>query len=327
MKIDFVVPWVDGSDSEWLAERQKYSNKIIQNDYRDWGLFKYWFRSIEKYAPWVNKVYFITYGHLPTWLNINHPKLVIVNHKDYIPEEYLPTFSANCIELNLHRIQGLSEHFVYFNDDTYLCNMTKPRDFFVDGLPTDTAIINPVAPARYDTICNMMVNNIGIINDNFNKKKVMLRDFWKWFNVKYGKLNLLNLIFLPWGNWPGLLQQHLPSSLLKSSYEELWNEHYDILNNASLNHVRNFKVDVNQWLIKEWQIAKGNFSPTNIKRGKYFLVKNYCDAENVVKYMNKNKPKMVCVNDHVEGLEIEKIIEYLQSEFDKKFPSKSKFEV
>ena len=111
-KIDFVISWVDGNDKEWQKEREKY---IVENNndnsdvrYRNWDNLKYWFRGVEKFAPFVNKIYFITYGHLPEWLNVNNPKLVIVNHKDYIPEKYLPTFNSHTIELILHRIKVLS---------------------------------------------------------------------------------------------------------------------------------------------------------------------------------------------------------------------------
>ena len=107
--------------------------------YRDWDTLKYWFRGVEKYAPWVNKIHFVTYGHLPKFLNTNNPKLNIVNHKDFIPKEYLPTFSANPIELNLHRIKDLSEQFVFFNDDMFVINKVKSTDFFKNGKPRDMA--------------------------------------------------------------------------------------------------------------------------------------------------------------------------------------------
>ncbi|MBR6159158.1 MAG: Stealth CR1 domain-containing protein, partial [Lachnospiraceae bacterium] len=124
MKIDFVITWVDGNDPEWRKEKEKYSGKTTGDDrekrYRDWELLRYWFRGVENCAPWVNKIHFVTCGHLPDWLDTGHPKLNIVNHKDYIPEQYLPTFSCRPIELNLHRIPGLSDDFVYFNDDMFL---------------------------------------------------------------------------------------------------------------------------------------------------------------------------------------------------------------
>ena len=112
--------------------------------YREWDTLRYWFRAVEKYAPWVNQVYFVTCGHVPKWLNMDAPKLHFVRHQDYIPEQYLPTFSSHPIELNLHRIEGLSEHFVYFNDDFYLTAPVQETDFFVNGLPCDSLEETPL---------------------------------------------------------------------------------------------------------------------------------------------------------------------------------------
>ena len=81
--IDIVIPWVDGSDPVWQADHAKYrASKSADNHparYREWGLFRYWFRGIEQNAPWVRKVHLLTYGHLPAWLEPDHPKLHIVN--------------------------------------------------------------------------------------------------------------------------------------------------------------------------------------------------------------------------------------------------------
>ena len=103
--IDFVVIWVDGNDPQWRQEKNRFSPdeaKFNINDvrYRDWDILHYWFRAVEKYAPWVRKVHFVTCGHVPQWLNLEHPKLHFVKHSDYIDAEFLPTFSANPIELN-----------------------------------------------------------------------------------------------------------------------------------------------------------------------------------------------------------------------------------
>lgn len=76
-KIDFVVLWVDGNDPEFIREKNKYTphNKKIDNDednvhrYRDYGTFNYWFRMVERHAPWVNNIYLITNGQRPKWLN------------------------------------------------------------------------------------------------------------------------------------------------------------------------------------------------------------------------------------------------------------------
>ena len=119
--IDLVIPWVDGNDVEWKKEKDKCleAGDGRVNRYRDWDNLRYVFRGIEKYMPWIRKIHFVTWGHLPEWLNVEHPKLNIVKHQDYIPEKYLPTFSSHTIEMNLHRIKGLAEQFIYTNDDIF----------------------------------------------------------------------------------------------------------------------------------------------------------------------------------------------------------------
>ena len=146
-KIDFVLAWVDGADKEWLAERRKYNPaKGADNSaarYRDWENLQYWFRGVEKFAPWVNRIYFVTCGHIPPWLNTSHPKLKLIRHSDYMKPEYLPTFNINSIELNFHRIPELSEQFVYFNDDMFLLKPVYMEDFFKDEKPIDMLALQP----------------------------------------------------------------------------------------------------------------------------------------------------------------------------------------
>ena len=134
--IDIVFPWVDGSDPAWQESKRQYSGSPADDDevrFRDWGLLKYVFRGIEQNLPWVRKVHFITCGHLPEWLNTDCPRLHVVKHSDYIPEQWLPTFSANPIELNIHRIPDLSEQFIYMNDDMFFVKPMEPEDFFRNG--------------------------------------------------------------------------------------------------------------------------------------------------------------------------------------------------
>lgn len=137
--IDFVITWVDGSDPAWQKEKAEYFPKKEEKTdigrYRDMELLPYWFRAVEAYAPWVRTIHFVTWGHVPAWLDTNHPKVHIVKHSDFIPAEYLPTFSANPIELNMHRIEGLAENFVYFNDDFFLNAMLSRNSFSKTAFP------------------------------------------------------------------------------------------------------------------------------------------------------------------------------------------------
>ncbi|WP_180369763.1 stealth family protein, partial [Oenococcus oeni] len=139
--IDFVIDWVNGQDISWQAKRAKYlENKEDASSarFRDWGFLKYWFRSVEKNAPWVNKIYLITDNQKPDFLNLNSEKIKIVDHKDFIPDSFLPLFNSNAIEIGMHNIPGLSKQFVFFNDDMFINKKVSPTDFFKNGFPRDS---------------------------------------------------------------------------------------------------------------------------------------------------------------------------------------------
>ena len=325
MDIDFVIPWVDGDDPEWISEYNKYSKTIKKTDdarsirYKDYGLLKYWFRSIEKNAPWVRKIHFITNGQKPSWLNIDHPKLNWVKHQDYIPKEYLPVFSANPIEINMHRIKDLAEHFVYFNDDMYLLKPVKPSFFFSKkGLPLDSAIMSCIS---YFGISHIIVNDMEIINREFSKKKVLHKYFYKWFSLKYGLENYRNIVLLPWSQFTGFLEPHLPQAFLKKTFFEVWGKYPVPLELTNSNRFRSIE-DVNQYLFRNWQLCKGEFKQTNLRRrGRYFCMSQ---IESIRKHIKKTKYPMICINDDTEDYDMSKeVIAIMES----LFYEKSQFEL
>ncbi len=327
MKIDFVIAWVDGNDEKWLLEKSKYS-LVKENDqskirYRDWENLKYLFRGIEKYAPWVNNVFFITYGHLPSWLNVNNDKLKIIKHSDYIPEEYLPTFSANPIELNFHKIKDLSENFVYFNDDMFITDYVKEEDFFKNGLPCETAILNPVTPSGLDVMDYIFFNNTRIINKHFDKKICLKNNFFKFFNYKYGKSVLRTCMCCNWRKFLGFKFTHFPTSLKKSTYEAIWNLEYEALHEACKNKFRS-KDDYSQYLMKDWQIASGNFFPRSLKIGKFHNVSD--DLKEIKKDIESNNYKLMCINDKEFDGDFEVVKNEINSSFEKILGNKSSFE-
>ena len=338
-KFDIVITWVDNNDPVWRAEKNKYSGEENKDDrdrrYRDWKLLKYWFRGIEKFAPWVDHIFFVTYGHLPAFLNTEHPKLRIVNHRDFIPGKYLPTFSSRTIELNLHRIPGLSENFVYFNDDMFLLKPTKDTDFFKKGLPRDIAILhadyikgedddgNPISPEYYYAT---LIYNIVLINRHFNKKKTMLKHLSKWFNPKYGMKVFHNFLLFPIKKFSGLRSQHVPYSLKKSTFEEVWDKEESVLD-KSCSHKFREPIDVSSRLFSYWQVAKGEFSPRSYKSGYIYAIRNNEeDNRKVYAEIANRKYQMICLNDHYSGDDFEGVKKRLQQAFEKVFPEKSSYE-
>ena len=209
-KIDFVITWVDGNDKNWIKERALYLGEFGDKRnvrYRDWDLLRYWFRGVEKFAPWVNKIHFVTYGHLPEWLNTNHPNLNIVKHEDFIPKQYLPTFNSHTIELNFHRIKGLSEKFVYFNDDMYLINKSNPEDFFRNNLPCDAAVLGCICP-QDDVVSNVIFNNVVILNKYFVKTDLTIKKWNYVLNLNYANHLIRAMLLYPFGNFAGFYDYH-----------------------------------------------------------------------------------------------------------------------
>lgn len=100
------------------------------NRYRDNDELRYSFRSLFKYAPWLRRVWLVTNGQVPSWLNLSHPRITVVTHADIFPDpSHLPVFSSPAIEVHLHRIPGISRRFIYFNDDVMLGAPITPDDF------------------------------------------------------------------------------------------------------------------------------------------------------------------------------------------------------
>lgn len=325
MKIDFVITWVDGDDPEWISEKNKYVSikKTARPDiagntrYKNNGLLKYWFRGVEKFAPWVNKIYFVTYGHLPKWLDTNNPKLVIVNHKDFLKPQWLPTFSSVPLNLNLHRISGLSEHFVYFNDDMFLVSPCEQNLFFINGLPRDMAVQDVIPATKISAYWHMVYNDIISLNTHC-KKKLSLRMHWKkWFNPIYGKNVIKNFLLSPLSMFTGIYETHLPSGYLKSSFEKAWALEPK-LEEVSTHKTRS-PEDISENFIRYIQISNGDFAPINkLKYGRYCSM----SAKNIAEYITSGKYKYLCINDEVEG----EAFERTKKAFESILPQKCSFE-
>lgn len=333
MEIDFVITWVDGNDPEWAKEKNKYQKNIVDdsnsiNRYRDWGLLPYWFRAIEKFAPWVHRIYFVTYGHIPSFLNLDSPKLRVVKHDEFIPKEYLPTFSSHVIELNIHRIPELLEHFVYFNDDMFLLKPFQPTDFFRNGLPCTYGGEVPIELyGHIGTWQHAAINDLGIINMNFPK-----RDALKNYNKKYldksyrWKDNIRTFILekLYPDYFTGFKNIHGPAAYLKSTFQKVWEIEEETLVSTCRNRFRT-SSDVNQWVMLWWQVASGQFSPGMIDNLVAPVTENSIDQ--LCKTIEQQNHDYICLNDSEEIIDFDKLVQRLLISFDKILPERSNYEL
>lgn len=141
MSVDYVIPYVDCSDINWLLTYKDYvsgpcgwSNNATR--FRDWETLRYQLRSIERYMPWIRNIYIvmsISESQIPQWLNTQNERIHIVWDWEIVPREYLPVFNSNVIDLYISRIDGLSEHYLYACDDYIVMRNLQPEDFFSDN--------------------------------------------------------------------------------------------------------------------------------------------------------------------------------------------------
>lgn len=330
--IDFVLTWVDGSDPKWLRDKEetfrKYGAAYPQDPgsvgvarYRDWGLLKYWFRAVETYAPWVRKIHLVTCGQTPPFLDVRHEKIHQVFHEDIMRKEDLPTFNARAIELNLHRIEGLSERFVYFNDDMFLTGPVTPEDFFQDGLPKDSGLFFPISE-NSEVFTRMVANALAVINRHFSFKDCLRAHPEKYFSKVYGEYLKLNLKASSWLSFQGFLNAHTAYSCLKSTYEEIWEKETQYLSECSAYRFRTPDATM-PWLISYWQIASGRFIPRNPDFSMYMIAS---ETDKARKAFHEGRHKVVCLNDVSYIMDYEKCKNELQEILEEVLPLKSSYE-
>lgn len=328
--IDIVIPWVDGSDPEWQEAFKKYVALETGRDnnteirYRDWDNMQYLFRGIEKFAPWVRKVHLITTGQKPKWLNMDAPKLNFVRHEDFIPKEFLPTFSVRPIELNLHRIEGLAEHFVYFNDDYFLLRPVQPERFFRNGLPCDMAVLDtlPMGGPRG----HMLMNDVNVVNSHFKKNAVLKANPMKWLNPAYGSQLLRTVALLPFSVFPGFRNQHMPQAFLKSTFQEVWDVEEPLLREVSSHRFRDI-TDVNQYMFRFWQLMSGKFHPANIAKGTCRYTISDGSVEKLSTAIKSQKCDILVTADSDNVSDFEALVARINAAFDVILPEKSSFEL
>jgi Stealth protein CR2, conserved region 2/Stealth protein CR3, conserved region 3/Stealth protein CR4, conserved region 4/Stealth protein CR1, conserved region 1 len=135
---DVVYTWVDSNDPAWLADYARFSGaQVVHNPsannnerYIDRDELRHSLRTLWMFAPFVRHIYIVTAGQRPSWL-ADHPQVSLVSHEEIFPNpDVLPTFNSHAIETCLHRIPGLAENFLYFNDDVFLGREVDESTFY-----------------------------------------------------------------------------------------------------------------------------------------------------------------------------------------------------
>lgn len=346
MKIDFVLPWVDPNDKNWQESRNYYSKANLPPNsnksnstfrFRDFETLKYVLRSIEYNCPWYNKIYLITEGHYPKWLDITNEKIQVITHQElYFNKQHLPIFNSSSIEMNILNIPNLSENFVYLNDDTIIYNPLAKSRFFTNGLPVDFISHGLLSRGKFysllkgkDFWTNALNNNIKLINSNnkINIKKIERNKLYHTsysLNDKFCNFLLKNLFkkFFWFEHW------HHPQAYCKQTLRDVYELYHTEMENCSKNKFRD-STDLTHYLYRYYHLSKGTFYPFKFNDGIIKNIDSINTLNEVIKVLeNTKKFNFVCFND--SDLLLEKDFPYakvlLNNFLAKKFPLKASFE-
>ncbi len=341
MKIDFVLPWVDPMDKCWQERKEKYSeNPSLSNvkaRYRDMETLKYVLRAIEQNCPWYNKIFLITEGHYPKWLNLKSEKVTLVTHEEmYFDKTHLPTFNSSSIEMNLANIPNLSEYFVYLNDDTMIMRETPISRFFVEDKAVDFLSHGWVARNDFfDKIKPIGVwghsikNNLRLINNKLGVGKLKTEHLYADSYPFIDKIsNFLMKNFykkaLRIAHW------HHPQPYKKRTLEEVYKAFRYEMMVCSVNKFRK-NNDLTQYLYRYWRLLRGDFYPKKYNDAyKDMSPVSLESLNNIIRGIESDENiRFACFNDNLKLSEEEydKIKERLQEYLEGKFPQKASFEL
>lgn len=303
--IDFVYTWVDGSDPEWISEKETWRSRFFgdatqeldnpagDQRFRQNNELYFSVLSVVKHAPWIRTIYIVTNGQRPSWLPLDIEGIKVVTHDQLLSKEFLPTFNSHVIESSLHKISGLAEHYVYFNDDILLNQDVSPLTFF-ESPGVSYAFLGVTRPPA----------SFEISGDNNT-----------WTNVNLASMNLLieslgiglsgktldnaaktQLVKTCLPAFPG----HNPHPQLKSRLIRLEQDHEQLINNSRENKFRTYK-DIS--LASSLQVFTGLLDGTARRgswQGTYLRTGS---AQRLIWLLNlgwSSRKTSICLNDAVE---------------------------
>ena len=238
-------------------------------------------------------------------------------------------FSSRVINLNVHRINELSEKFVLFDDDIFLLQPLEPTFFFKQGLPvlhTSLAYTNQVGLNSWS---RTVFNDYCVVNKSFNIKRSVAKNWHKWFNLKElgFQRTIKNLMcYLANHTLPVSAYGHFASPQLKSTLQEVWDMHPEVLEQTSMHKFRS-EDGINPWLLCAWNQAKGLFYPTYKERlGRYALFTPE-DVPWICSQISKGAAPQICINDNESNTDVEESSNAITAAFEMLLPDKTMYEI
>ena len=341
-EIDFVLPWIDGDDPHLQQLRRQYltpslnlQDEAASARFRDMGTLRYALRSITYHCPWYHKIYLIVKSLPPSWIKSDHPRIEIIKESDLFKDKsHLPVFNPTAVEMNLKNLKGLSETFVYLNDDFFIWRPIPPERFFVDGMPVDFFAHSPIPRniffeliKKRDTWIYSIVNTLKLLNSHLAPIHMEPRFLYHPTYSFLDKMN--NFLFQNFFRkviW--ITHWHLPQPLLKKTLLEV-NQFFEPYLMETSKHRFRSKNDLNQYIYRYWQLLTQQFYPYRHNDGYVINIRSYRHLHQAMTHLQNNKSlNFVCLNDHPQLSENEykKTVKTLHDFLKKQFPQKAEFE-
>ena len=291
--MDVVITYVDGLDPLWQKDYEEHTNiPILEKRFRDWGTLRYLMRGIEVNMPFIRKVHLIVArdSQVPKWVNRDNVNIVL--HKDIIPEEFLPTFNCNPIELHIHRIKDLDEQYVYFNDDVFPLMKCEPTDFFRNGKGQLGMSRHLFALDMFKKICR---NSDTVARRALGKRPALMF----------------------------LRPQHVCTPMIKSECEEMYRRvESDI--RESISTTRTAK-NISQYVFLNYMYLNGTLENRRLSKRHFSL--GITSTETLRNFLLKPTKQFTCINDvQLSHERFEELRKVLIEAFETRFPNKSKYE-
>jgi len=303
VSVDLVYMWVDGNDPAWLAKKQRFMDKKtnIAGRFQDNQELKYSLRSVEKHLPWIRKIFIVTDGQIPSFLNVSHPKIEVIDHSQIIPQENLPLFNSISIEYNIYKIPGLSEHFLLANDDTFVNADLSPSFFFQDGIPVMRMVYNP--------FMELKLKLKKALKLRVNTHRLAIENAYKLFKEKFN-------VFYP------ISQHHNIDPYLKSDFKAVVEEAFKEELAAVLSNRFRAKTDIQRVLVNYFGLVNKRGILKYVGRKESGRMRVH--RTNYQEYIAKYNPQLFCINDseHATDAHRAQVEPFLK----KLFPLKSAFE-
>lgn len=311
--IDVVITWVDGDDISHREKRRKYASadELTNDDiggeirYKSVGEIRYCLASILRFAPFVRKIFIVTDNQNPQldgFIETEFPdrtaEIVIIDHKVIFEgyESYLPVFNSLAIETMLWRIPGLSDHYVYFNDDVLLAAPVEPDDFFVG----DSLVCYASKMSWHFAAFLRWAKHIGKSHKVFGFKDSMI-----------------NAAALLGRRDTFLLFDHIPHMMIRSVFEDYFTMHPEALK-INISHRFRDQVQYNPQELCYLLAQKEGKTVIRSNKGNYLYLyprkkKNYVN-DKIRQFDSYPNAKFLCINslNNAEPDDVRKVLTWLE---------------